>query len=131
MFNGTTAAELKADFREKFRNISRIMDCVGCDKCRLWGKLQVGPNEFQFKNCDKNWFFIKFLCYLTQLGTRPWHSVENSIFWAIRSYRWTKSAETYQRFTATKIQIETWRNCVAVQCVWPVSDSVGGNAPFN
>lgn len=41
MFNGTDAATLKADFREKFRNISRIMDCVGCDKCRLWGKLQV------------------------------------------------------------------------------------------
>ncbi|CAF1579144.1 unnamed protein product [Adineta ricciae] len=33
--------ELKADFREHFRNISRIMDCVGCDKCKLWGKLQV------------------------------------------------------------------------------------------
>lgn len=41
MFNGTTAAQLKSDFKEKFRNISRIMDCVGCDKCRLWGKLQV------------------------------------------------------------------------------------------
>lgn len=41
MFNGTTAAQLKADFREKFRNISKIMDCVGCDKCKLWGKLQV------------------------------------------------------------------------------------------
>ncbi|XP_055303381.1 ero1-like protein [Sitodiplosis mosellana] len=41
MFNGTAAAQLKADFREKFRNISKIMDCVGCDKCRLWGKLQV------------------------------------------------------------------------------------------
>lgn len=41
MFNGAAAAELKSDFREKFRNISRIMDCVGCEKCRLWGKLQV------------------------------------------------------------------------------------------
>lgn len=41
MFTGSDAAQLKADFREKFRNISRIMDCVGCDKCRLWGKLQV------------------------------------------------------------------------------------------
>lgn len=36
------AAALKEEFREHFRNISRIMDCVGCDKCRLWGKLQVG-----------------------------------------------------------------------------------------
>ena len=25
----------------KFKNITRIMDCVGCDKCRLWGKLQT------------------------------------------------------------------------------------------
>ncbi|GAB1298759.1 ERO1-like protein alpha [Apodemus speciosus] len=29
------------DFRLHFRNISRIMDCVGCFKCRLWGKLQT------------------------------------------------------------------------------------------
>lgn len=40
MFNGQ-AAGLKEDFRNRFRNISRIMDCVGCDKCRLWGKLQT------------------------------------------------------------------------------------------
>ena len=33
--------QLKEDFRLHFRNISRIMDCVGCDKCRLWGKVQV------------------------------------------------------------------------------------------
>jgi hypothetical protein len=34
-------AELKAEFRDKFYNITRIMDCVACDKCKLWGKLQV------------------------------------------------------------------------------------------
>lgn len=33
--------QLKTEFKEHFRNISRIMDCVGCDKCKLWGKLQV------------------------------------------------------------------------------------------
>ncbi|KAH9810211.1 hypothetical protein DFH28DRAFT_986408 [Melampsora americana] len=32
---------LKEEFKMHFRNVSRIMDCVGCDKCRLWGKLQV------------------------------------------------------------------------------------------
>ncbi|TKA23062.1 hypothetical protein B0A50_07379 [Salinomyces thailandicus] len=32
---------LKEDFRNRFRNVSRIMDCVGCDKCRLWGKVQT------------------------------------------------------------------------------------------
>ena len=40
MFNGASS-KLKIEFREKFLNITRIMDCVGCDKCRLWGKLQT------------------------------------------------------------------------------------------
>jgi ERO1-like protein alpha len=40
MFYGH-ANKLKNEFREKFLNITRIMDCVGCDKCRLWGKLQT------------------------------------------------------------------------------------------
>lgn len=33
--------QLKEEFRQHFLNISRIMDCVNCDKCRLWGKLQT------------------------------------------------------------------------------------------
>lgn len=32
---------LKEEFKDHFRNVSRIMDCVGCDKCRLWGKVQT------------------------------------------------------------------------------------------
>ncbi|XP_063040715.1 ERO1-like protein alpha [Engraulis encrasicolus] len=39
--NKKEAAKLKEDFRMTFKNISRIMDCVGCFKCRLWGKLQT------------------------------------------------------------------------------------------
>lgn len=35
------AKTLKEEFRLHFKNISRIMDCVGCSKCRLWGKLQI------------------------------------------------------------------------------------------
>ncbi|CED82463.1 Endoplasmic reticulum membrane-associated oxidoreductin involved in disulfide bond formation [Phaffia rhodozyma] len=41
LFQGGDARILKEEFKERFRNVSRIMDCVGCDKCRLWGKLQV------------------------------------------------------------------------------------------
>lgn len=41
MFSGKEAELLKDEFKDHFRNVSRIMDCVGCDKCRLWGKLQV------------------------------------------------------------------------------------------
>ncbi|XP_065062057.1 ERO1-like protein beta [Rhopilema esculentum] len=43
MFSGDPlkARNLKEEFRSHFYNITRIMDCVGCDKCRLWGKLQT------------------------------------------------------------------------------------------
>ena len=29
------------EFKEKFYKISEILDCVGCDRCKVWGKLQV------------------------------------------------------------------------------------------
>ncbi|KAL6358961.1 hypothetical protein LRP88_09159 [Fusarium phalaenopsidis] len=41
MFVNGEGPSLKEDFRNRFRNVSRLMDCVGCDKCRLWGKLQA------------------------------------------------------------------------------------------
>jgi len=43
--DGENSAEinsrLKAEFKDHFRNVSRVMDCVSCDKCKLWGKLQT------------------------------------------------------------------------------------------
>jgi ERO1-like protein beta len=33
--------ELKNEFRQRFKNVSAIMDCVGCDRCRMWGKVQT------------------------------------------------------------------------------------------
>ncbi|WKX89173.1 hypothetical protein Q1695_008658 [Nippostrongylus brasiliensis] len=43
LFTGVEAhaRELREEFRSHFLNVSRIMDCVGCDKCRLWGKVQI------------------------------------------------------------------------------------------
>nr|XP_002159593.1 ERO1-like protein beta isoform X1 [Hydra vulgaris] len=43
MFTGDPeqAAKLKEEFRLHYKNITRIMDCVGCERCRLWGKLQT------------------------------------------------------------------------------------------
>ena len=41
LFTNGEGPSLKEDFRNRFRNVSRLMDCVGCDKCRLWGKLQT------------------------------------------------------------------------------------------
>ncbi|KAG8923225.1 hypothetical protein FRC02_011282 [Tulasnella sp. 418] len=41
LFQGEDANILKEEFKNHFRNVTRIMDCVGCDKCRLWGKIQT------------------------------------------------------------------------------------------
>ncbi|RMZ86401.1 hypothetical protein DV736_g6372, partial [Chaetothyriales sp. CBS 134916] len=41
MFTTPELLDLKDSFKQRFRNVSRLMDCVGCDKCRLWGKVQT------------------------------------------------------------------------------------------
>jgi len=41
LFRGEDAKVLKEEFKAHFRNVSSIMDCVGCARCRLWGKVQV------------------------------------------------------------------------------------------
>jgi len=35
--------------RQRFRNISEIMDCVSCQKCKLHGKLQIYGLASTFK----------------------------------------------------------------------------------
>lgn len=41
MFEGEVDMSLKDDFRRRFKNVTRIMDCVHCDRCKLWGKVQT------------------------------------------------------------------------------------------
>ncbi|QQP41174.1 Ero1like proteinlike [Caligus rogercresseyi] len=41
MFASKGTQGLKSEFRNHFHNITRLMDCVECDKCKLWGKLQT------------------------------------------------------------------------------------------
>jgi len=41
LFRDREVQSLKEVYKTQFRNISRIMDCVGCDKCKLWGKIQT------------------------------------------------------------------------------------------
>ncbi|KAG7086406.1 hypothetical protein E1B28_002361 [Marasmius oreades] len=41
LFGGINAQALKEEFKHHFRNVTRIMDCVDCDQCRLWGKVQT------------------------------------------------------------------------------------------
>jgi len=40
LWKGESGPELKAHLQSNFQNITRILDCVGCEKCKLWGKLQ-------------------------------------------------------------------------------------------
>ena len=35
------ADALREELQVAFRNITRIMDCVGCEKCKMWAKLQL------------------------------------------------------------------------------------------
>ena len=35
------AKALKDEFRKRVKKVSALMNCVGCDRCRLWGKVQV------------------------------------------------------------------------------------------
>ncbi|KAJ2797929.1 endoplasmic oxidoreductin-1 [Coemansia helicoidea] len=41
LFSGPLGPARKLEFKESFRNVSRILDCTGCEKCRLWGKTQA------------------------------------------------------------------------------------------
>ncbi|MED6189485.1 Endoplasmic reticulum oxidoreductin-2, variant 3, partial [Stylosanthes scabra] len=41
LWKGQRGPELKQKIQHQFKNISALMDCVGCEKCQLWGKLQV------------------------------------------------------------------------------------------
>ncbi|KAG7563955.1 Endoplasmic reticulum oxidoreductin 1 [Arabidopsis suecica] len=41
LWQGQRGPELKQQIEKQFRNISALMDCVACQKCRLWEKLQV------------------------------------------------------------------------------------------
>lgn len=41
MFQSPDSQLIRDEFRTKFRNISRIMDCVACESCKLHAKLQV------------------------------------------------------------------------------------------
>lgn len=41
LWKGENGAALKLQLQAHFQNITAVMDCVGCDKCKLWGKLQL------------------------------------------------------------------------------------------
>jgi hypothetical protein len=38
---GGDTDDILREMQQKFYNISRLMDCVSCDRCRLNGKVQM------------------------------------------------------------------------------------------
>ena len=48
LWQGADAGALQGQLRSHFQNITRIMDCVGCEKCKLWGKLQLVGKQTLF-----------------------------------------------------------------------------------
>jgi ERO1-like protein alpha len=40
IWQGKDGGAALEELRANFRNVSAVLDCVGCEKCRLWGKLQ-------------------------------------------------------------------------------------------
>jgi ERO1-like protein alpha len=41
LWKGDNSEALRAELQATFHNITRIMDCVGCEKCKMWAKLQL------------------------------------------------------------------------------------------
>ncbi|AGO12902.1 AaceriADL348Wp [[Ashbya] aceris (nom. inval.)] len=41
LFQDDISMRMKDDFRRRFKNVTKIMDCVHCDRCRMWGKVQT------------------------------------------------------------------------------------------
>lgn len=105
--SGLGAIKLKSDFREKFRNISRIMDCVGCDKCRLWGKLQVSSRLMSFKiNALIKYVAMKFLFLQTQgLGTALKILFSEKLNYVTETNSWNRHTEVGSLFRLSRTEI--------------------------
>lgn len=106
------------------------MDCVGCDKCRLWGKLQV-RNEKRKNELSLNtnllltcfillfiYSIVLYLCLSTD--TRSRHCFENSVFGKIEcgDRKWVVGTTAYRR--ESNFQAHAYGNCSAIQCIWQV-----------
>ena len=53
LFQDERAENLKNEFRIRFKNVTSIIDCAACEKCRLWGKLQTHGLGTALKVCSK------------------------------------------------------------------------------
>ena len=97
MFQDASDIQLKEDFRNRFRNVSRLMDCVGCDKCRLWGKVQTAGYGAALK--------ILFEYDETKNGDNP----------ALRRTELVALMNTFARLTASIGAIKDFRGMIGAE----------------
>lgn len=41
LFAASDLSPVKQQLKQQFRKVSGLVDCVGCDRCRLWSKIQI------------------------------------------------------------------------------------------
>ena len=94
--------KLKQEFRQQFRNVSRIMDCVGCEKCRLWGKIQVTGMGTAFKilfSLDPNLHSLNSQLNVSPVATKRFRRTEIvALFNAFA--RFAETIEMFENFEA-------------------------------
>lgn len=107
--SGIESIKLKNDFREKFRNISRIMDCVGCDKCRLWGKLQTQGLGTALKI-----LFSEKLNYAAQTGiwNKTWNKSESQIIFHLTRTEIVSLFNSFGRLSNSIHELENFRKFI-------------------
>ncbi|KAF8071015.1 AERO1 [Scenedesmus sp. PABB004] len=97
LWKGENAPALKAQLQATFQNITRIMDCVGCEKCKLWGKLQT----LGVATALKILFTARDCSGEAPAGEGALELERNEVIALINLLaRFSTSLETYQRLTA-------------------------------
>ena len=77
-FSRSFIFSVQNEFKSHFRNISRIMDCVGCDKCKLWGKLQVIHYHQVLVLLEPLYYYIIYVYVSPDTGNR--NCIEDTFF---------------------------------------------------
>eukprot|EP01134_Creolimax_fragrantissima_P005797 CFRG5797T1 len=109
MFGGDTfeTDSLKVEFKEKFHNVSRIMDCVECSKCRMWGKLQIEGLATAIKILFTNTYEPQAnTCPVEKHGSSPWLSSGLKL----RRNEIVSLFQTLEHFSYSINQLEGLRN---------------------
>lgn len=89
---------LKEEFRNRFRKVSTLMDCVGCDRCRLWGKLQAAGYGTA----------LKIVFELSENSVDDIHSKE--LMASLRRSELVSLINTFDRLSKSVEAIEYFRN---------------------